>query len=87
MNRTAKLFNNGGSQAVRLPAEYRFEGDFVYVRRDPLGNVILSRGPRPDWAEFIALRERLGHVPEADDFLAEREQPDEDRDPFDDWRE
>jgi antitoxin VapB len=27
--KTAKLFTNGGSQAVRLPAEFRFEGDEV----------------------------------------------------------
>lgn len=30
---TAKLFPNGQSQAVRLPKEYRFPGDRVYVRR------------------------------------------------------
>lgn len=46
MPRTAKLFRNGRSQAVRLPAEYRFEGSEVYVRRDPAtGDVILSRRP------------------------------------------
>ena len=28
---TAKLFTNGGSQAVRLPKEYRFEGTEVFV--------------------------------------------------------
>ena len=40
---TAKLFKNGRSQAVRLPAEYRFEGDEVLIRRDPeTGDVILS---------------------------------------------
>ncbi len=42
-SKKAKLFNNGGSQAVRLPAEFRFDGDFVYVRRDERsGDVILS---------------------------------------------
>ena len=30
----AKLFITGGSQAVRLPAEFRFEGDEVDIRRD-----------------------------------------------------
>lgn len=29
----AKLFQNGRSQAVRLPKEYRFEGDRVRIRR------------------------------------------------------
>jgi len=32
---TAKLFSNGRSQALRLPAEFRFEGDEVSIRRDP----------------------------------------------------
>ena len=30
----AKLFKNGSSQAVRLPKEYRFEGDKVFIRRE-----------------------------------------------------
>lgn len=48
MQRTAKLFLNGRSQAVRLPAEYRFEGREVFIRQDPAtGDVILSRRPDP----------------------------------------
>jgi antitoxin VapB len=40
---TAKLFRNGRSQAVRLPADFGFRGSEVYVRRDPvIGDVILS---------------------------------------------
>ena len=30
---TAKLFNNGRSQAVRLPKEFRFSGDEVYIKK------------------------------------------------------
>jgi antitoxin VapB len=33
----AKLFQNGRSQAVRLPKEFRFEGDRVRIRRVPQG--------------------------------------------------
>lgn len=33
----AKLFRNGSSQAVRLPREFRFEGDRVRIRRVPRG--------------------------------------------------
>jgi antitoxin VapB len=33
----AKLFQNGRSQAVRLPKEFRFEGDCVRIRRVPQG--------------------------------------------------
>ena len=40
--KTAKLFRNGRSQAIRLPSEFRFEGTEVYVRRDPAtGDVML----------------------------------------------
>jgi antitoxin VapB len=37
MKNTAKLFNNGRSQAVRLPREFRFDGDRVRIRRVPQG--------------------------------------------------
>jgi antitoxin VapB len=69
MPRTAKLFLNGRSQAVRLPSEFRFEGSEVFVRRDPAtGDVILSQ--RPDsWDEFFKLRQETD-VP--DDFLSDR---------------
>ena len=44
--RAAKLFIHGGSQAVRLPKEFRFEGSEVHVRR--VGNeVVLSPVPQP----------------------------------------
>jgi antitoxin VapB len=51
----AKLFKNGASQAVRLPAEFRFEGDEVYISRDPkTQNVILSTKPGSQvWGEFF----------------------------------
>ena len=38
---SAKLFTHGGSQAVRLPKEFRFEGTEVHVRRVG-GEVVLS---------------------------------------------
>ncbi|MEI6458353.1 MAG: hypothetical protein WCP04_05430 [Pseudomonadota bacterium] len=55
MPQIAKLFWNGRSQAVRLPAQFRFAGDAVYVRRDPVtGDLILS-SRADDWATFFAL--------------------------------
>ncbi len=43
MPKTAKLFMNGRSQAVRLPSEFRFHGNEVSIRKDPeTGDVILS---------------------------------------------
>ena len=44
--KTAKLFKNGRSQAVRLPKEFRFDGTAVAIRRDPAtGEVILAPAP------------------------------------------
>jgi antitoxin VapB len=40
MTTTAKLFQNGSSQAVRLPKEFRFEGTFVRIRRFGSGVLI-----------------------------------------------
>lgn len=70
MNQTAKIFTNGRSQAVRLPAAYRFEGKEVFIRRDPLtGDVILSRKPA-NWDDFfVALKDTDVPV----DFLNEKE--------------
>ncbi len=69
MPRTAKLFRNGRSQAVRLPYDYRFEGSEVYVRRDPAtGDVILSRRPE-SWEDFFQLMKTID-VPE--DFVTNR---------------
>lgn len=69
-SRKAKLFNNGRSQAVRLPAAFRFEGTEVYIRKDEAtGDVILSRKPNT-WDEFFALRDL--NDPDTRDFLKDR---------------
>lgn len=48
----AKLFTHGGSQAVRLPKEFRFVGTQVHVRR--VGNeVVLSEQPLQDVQSMI----------------------------------
>jgi antitoxin VapB len=53
MSRTAKLFRKGRSQAVRVPADYRFPGSEVYIRRTAAGDVILSRKPE-SWQDFLS---------------------------------
>jgi antitoxin VapB len=86
MTRTAKLFVNGRSQAVRLPADFRFDGSEVFIWRDPeTGDVILSKRP-PDWNGFFAAVEQARVPP---DFLdrEERAQVSTRHDPFEDWRE
>jgi len=67
MPRTAKLFLNGRSQAVRLPSEFRFEGSEVFIRRDlTTGDVILSRRPET-WGTFFELARGV-----AEDFMSDR---------------
>ena len=69
--RIAKLFKNGSSQAVRLPAEFRFEGSEVYATRDELtGDVVLSKRPGgKTWDDFFEFMDSID-VPS--DFMLER---------------
>lgn len=70
MKHTAKLFMNGRSQAVRLPASFRFDCDEVFIRKDSeTGDVIISKKPG-DWNGFFKMMESIS-VPE--DFMAERD--------------
>jgi len=83
---TAKLFMNGRSQAVRLPAGFRFAENEVHIRKDPAtGDVILSRKPG-NWERLFALIKDTD-VPA--DFLPPdtRDQGSAERDPFADWAE
>lgn len=70
--RVAKLFKNGASQAVRLPADFRFAGNEVYISRDQAsGDVILSTHPGArDWREFFDFSHAID-VPSS--FMAERQ--------------
>jgi len=65
MSQTAKIFMNGRSQAVRLPAEFRFSVREVLIERQ--GDAVIIR-PKPlGWDDFFA---RRSQVPE--DFMADR---------------
>ncbi|MDR1204449.1 MAG: antitoxin [Peptococcaceae bacterium] len=48
---TAKLFANGQSQAVRLPKEYRFAGDEVYIQK--IGNAVMLFPKERAWETFL----------------------------------
>jgi len=66
----ARVFMSGRSQAVRIPAEYRFRSSEVSIRRDPAsGDLILSEGPG-SWAEVFAA---LDAAQFPDDFLSDTE--------------
>ena len=66
--KTAKLFKNGGSQAVRLPKEFRFAGAEVLVKRVGSAVVLLPKAKSRD-----TLVQSLDQFPA--DFMNEREQP------------
>ncbi len=71
ITRVAKIFMNGASQAVRLPAEFRFEGSEVYATKDPAtGDVVLSSRPGARaWSDFFGFM-RTVEVPA--EFMTKR---------------
>lgn len=65
---TARLFKNGRSQAVRLPKEYRFSGDRVFIKR--VGNSVVLIPYQEPWESLFESLEQF-----SDDFMESREQP------------
>ena len=59
----AKLFRNGRSQAVRLPAEFRFEGSEVEVLRDPESGAVVLTPVRPSARALLEQRDDLLQEP------------------------
>jgi antitoxin VapB len=57
MPKTAKLFSNGNSQAVRLPQEFRFKGDRVRIRKE--GNMVILEPIISDMKEWFAEMDRF----------------------------
>ena len=66
--KTAKLFKNGQSQAVRLPKEFRFEGDYVFIKKE--GNAVVLVPAKKSWDVLFKSLEKF-----SDDFMSERVQP------------
>lgn len=67
---TAKLFQNGQSQAVRLPREFRFQGDEVYIKK--IGNTVVLvpfENPWQTWLDSLNLFSA--------DFMETRNQPEQ----------
>lgn len=57
----AKLFKNGRSQAVRLPKEFRFEGDRVRIRRVAQG--VLLEPLIPDASRWFKALDEFNSEP------------------------
>ena len=70
--KTAKLFQNGKSQAVRLPKEFRMDGNEVYIKRQ--GEAIILLPKKTAWDSLI---NSLNHF--SKDFRMERNQPEADQ--------
>ena len=66
VQRTAKIFMNNRSQAVRLPKEFQFDAQEVFIRREG-DEVVLSARPK-DWSAYLA----SGPVA-SDDFMQDVE--------------
>lgn len=66
---TAKLFQNGKSQAIRLPKKYRFQGTKVYIKK--MGNAVVLIPEHDSWQSLVE-----GIHLFSEDFMAAREQPD-----------
>lgn len=70
--KTAKIFQNGQSQAVRLPKEFRFDDSEVFIKKS--GNVV-QLIPRSDsWNSLFDSLKKFSR-----DFMSERIQPDLDK--------
>jgi antitoxin VapB len=66
--KSAKLFKNGESQAVRLPKEFRFSGDEVFIKR--VGNAVVLLPKARSWDTLLESLEKF-----PPDFMSNREQP------------
>jgi antitoxin VapB len=70
--KTAKIFQNGQSQAVRLPKEFRFEDSEVFIKKS--GNVV-HLIPRSDsWNSLFGSLKKFSR-----EFMSERIQPELDK--------
>lgn len=65
---TAKLFQNGQSQAVRLPKEFRFQGDKVFIKR--MGNAVVLLPYHDSWQSLFESLDQF-----SEDFMEQRDQP------------
>ena len=67
---TAKLFLNGRSQAVRLPKDYRFSGDDVFIKK--IGKMVILLPKNDPWSPLLNSLDQF-----TDDFMESRDQPEQ----------
>jgi len=65
--KTAKIFQNDQSQAVRLPKEFRFEGNYVFIKKE--GDTVILIQQKNSWDMLFNSLDKF-----SDDFMVTREQ-------------
>ena len=68
---TAKIFMNGRSQAVRLPKEFRFSDNDVFIKK--IGKIVILIPKDDPWASFANSLDQF-----TDDYMETRDQPAQD---------
>ena len=70
MTYIGKVFQNGKSQAIRIPKACRVDSDEVFIEKE--GDILIIRPrPRNGWARFFEAAKKV----DTSDFLSDREQP------------
>ncbi len=67
---TAKIFKSGNSQAIRLPREFRFDEDDVYIKK--IDDLVILFPRKSGWASLLKSLDEF-----SEDFMQERQQPNE----------
>lgn len=67
---TAKIFQSGRSQAVRLPIKYRFEGNQVFIKK--VGDAVILMPYQDSWETLVESLDMF-----SDDFMISRDQPEQ----------
>lgn len=70
--KTARVFKNGRSQAIRLPKEFRFSGKDVFVKK--MDNIVMLFPMDNPWVSLIGSLDKF-----SDDFMMDRNQPKRDK--------
>ncbi len=65
---TAKIFANGRSQAVRLPKDFRFAENDVFIKK--IGKMVVLLPKNDPWSSLVDSLDQF-----TDDFMETREQP------------
>ena len=80
----AKIFRTGGSQAVRLPADFRFDVDEVFIYQNEAGDVVLSKNAGVGIDSFLRFATKIWESDPETRVPLERNQPiDDGVSPFD----